>query len=516
MVSNKKTSKKNNKELTAFADPLITLLHSKNLNKDKELRDTLCEYIDEITDTEIKKWCIDSLTLLRDLEKIETQLDQWEFHTLDFTLEINTTNNKQGNSIRTNLANRVLEKSNILRNLLFDQKDQINLTINRSKKLSTNVKKIISDSGTILIELTLRIVKLSKLLDEKVTIGYSRAKLTIIGSELKKLVTLHPGIIDNEIILNYTKFVDNLLNQLNTAVEHNDTVGLWESVGIIGDVEKMFESMKQTTSMADKENENNDTNSSGNNESKVKEENNFNDSIDVESASLKESEIINNGLKTDKTLIDSEIEEENKDDIQDSKSLSNVSAKEIFSNDDDLIRTNISDHIPELMQAFNDDKIKKEVKIHQNKIDEKDKGNEKEIKVDENVKTGYFSYFKPSILNAFYQPQMKEPIYINKKELTDKEGIDKNKEAMKLTNTSIAIKLDQLSLEDRIKNELLEREKGLRNKESIMDSQLLKSNSTIQKQISTSPLLQQLTTNTSSVVSNALVPNKTLKKQIKK
>lgn len=500
MVSNKKTTKKNNKELTAFADPLITLLHSKDLNKDKELRNTLCEYIDEITDSEIKKWCIDSLTLLRDLEKIETRLDQWEFHTLDFTLEIDSNNNKQNNKIKTNLANRVLEKSNILRNLLFDQKDQINLTVNRSKKISTNVKRIISDSGTILIELTLRIVKLSKLLDEKVTIGYSRAKLTIIGSELKKLVTLHPGIIDNEIILNYTKFVDNLLNQLNTAIEHNDTVGLWESVGIIGDVEKMFESMKQTTSMAEYE------------------ENNFNENIEVESASLKESEPNNieidsgmsNGLNTDKTLIDSEIEEANKDDIEDSKSLSNISAKELFSNDDDLIRTNISEHIPELMQAFNNDKKNgiedKKAKIHQDK-------EEKEIKADENVKTGYFSYFKPSILNAFYQPQMKEPIYINKERLSDKdEEIEKNKKSMKLTNTSIAIKLDQISLEDKIKNELLEREKGLRNKESIMDSQLLKNNSTIQKQISTSPLLQQLTTNTSSVVSNALVPNKTLKK----
>ncbi|KAG0684019.1 hypothetical protein C6P40_000315 [Pichia californica] len=553
MVSEKKTitSSKKNKELTTFADPLISLLHSSNLNKDKELTDTLCEYIDEISDNQIKQWCIDSLTLLRDLEKIEIQLDQWEFHTLDFTLEKGIGNDDK---MLKNLANRVLEKSTNLRNLLSNERDNINLSIERSRNVSKNVIKVISDAGTILIELTMRIVKLGKSLDQKVTIGYSRAKLTIIGSELKKLVTLDPTIIDKEIVTNYTTFVDNLLNQLNMAVAHNDTVGLWESVAIIGDVEKMFETMKQTTSIAqqkEKTNNNNNNNNNNHNVNKADKDLDKDNSSSLSEKNIKSESNSSDNSNTDTTLVDSEPTQSNGElNKEKSTTLSKISAKDLFSNDTDLMRTKVTQHIPELMQAFNKkEPIKQKVKKAKDEenikqvpiIHEKSTGQDKStlhdkpieknvttVEVDDSISDtissvdasngGYFPYFKPSILSSFYQPQMKEPIYINKKDLPGKTQENhnpqkqiQNGEGKQLTNATIAVRLDQMSFDDQAKKDLLDREKGLRNKETVMDSQLLNGKSNIQRQISTSPLLQQLVSSQSSILASALVPKKTKK-----
>lgn len=565
MVSSANTAKsrtKTSSALSSYTDPLITLLHSSDLNKDKQLSETLYEYIDDITDMELKKWCIDSLTVLRNLEKIETQLDQWEFHTLDFTLEVDSHIQKpvdsgKNDSIRKKLASRVLDKSVLLRDLLSQQKEEIDTSISRARQLSTtSPAKVITDAGTILIELTMRIVKLGKHLDEQVMVGYSRAKLTIIGTELKKLVTLDPYVIDKDVVQNYTTFVNNLLSQLNMAVAHNDTVVLWESVAIIGDVEKMFESMKQNTSMPSSKEKHSDT-------SKEKTHDVDNDlggakspslheteDADIDSPPIVETNGFNNdsGVNTDTTLVNSEpsIDEEMKK--EESRTVAHISAKEIFHDDNDLIRTKITDHIPELIQAFNKKEVVSAKTMEQTVEDkqnleagkakvtntyatkqreagsdrqeqhkaeeqeektglEKEREKEKENKPEQEQEQGgsYFSYFKPSILSAFYQPQLKEPIYVNKESFSgspekESENETKSGNGKLLTNATVAVRLDQMSFEDRSKQELLERERSMRKQEAIIDSQLgvthpALSSSAVLNQLSSSVLAKSIKSN---------------------
>lgn len=536
MVSNARSSKnkaKSSSTVSTYADPLMTLLHSSDLNRDKQLSETLYEYIDDITDMELKKWCIDSLTVLRNLEKIETQLDQWEFHTLDFTLEVNSQLHKtsssssfstssaagseKSDSIRRKLARRVLDKSVKLRDLLSQQKEGIDSSIFRARHLSsTSPAKVITDAGTILIELTMRIVKLGKHLDEQVTVGYSRAKLTIIGSELKKLVTSDPYIIDKDVVQNYTTFVNNLLNQLNMAVAHNDTVVLWESVAIIGDVEKMFESMKQNTSMAaskEKKPQGGETCSDRRQEQEAEHKGDGDgdgdgygsrspslhdfspEMVEIDSSPIVENSGLSNdsGLNTDTTLVNSEwgIYGDAKKEV----TVAHISAKEIFHDDNDLIRTKITEHIPELIQAFNRQaparakpEARKETsasKADTTSTDTKEdwkpqesqhgpaEPEEQEQEQPKEEGSYFSSYFKPSILNAFYQPQLKEPIYVNKENLPGgraKETVVENGNL--LTNATVAVRLDQMSFDDRSKNELLERERGIRRQEAVLDSQL--------------------------------------------
>lgn len=507
--------------VSSYTDPLIELLHSADLNKTKELSNTLVSYIDDIDDIELRKWCIDSLTVLRNLEKIETQLDQWEFHTLDFTIELGNQNSKdtsvEDNIMRGNLAKRVLEKSNAVRKLLSGEKNSINTSIKRARNLTTNSPAlVVTDAGTILVELTMRIVKLAKLLDQQVTIGYSRARLTIIGSELKKLVTKNPFLIDKEVAKNYEIFVNNLLNQLNSAAAHNDTVGLWESVKIVGDVQKMFESMKRKAMPEKPEKSNHDE--------QIKEQlkkQNFTSSNNINSSTIGSSHNKDGDL-TDSTLVDYDIE----------KSVSKLSAKEIFHNDDELIRTQISDHIPELMAAFkkneNTQSSAEPLERQSNHSDDDSEEKEKQmggsgVSSGNGINVPNYSLFRPSILNAFYKPKLKEPIYINKSNVIPSEEADRpdsngkqtqNKEncgiiastssledSMFLTNASMAVRLDKMAQENEAQSVLLDKERELRDKEILANHALMKNTRPI---VSTSPLLQHLS---SSMMSKSIIGN---------
>lgn len=516
----------------SYSDPLIELLHSSDLNKDKGLSDTLVEYIDDIQDNELKQWCIDSLTILRDLEKIETQLDQWEFHTLDFTIEVNNQheknndNNDNNSEMQGKLAKRVLEKSNSVRELLSNVKPEIKRSVARARKLSrSNPAKVITDAGTILIELTMRLVKLAKQLDEKVTIGYSRAKLTIIGAELKKLVTLDPFLIDKEIIKNYKIFVNNLLNQLNNAVSNKDTVGLWETVAIVGDVEKMFDSMKRKAISKDIEGNNSIKPKrsgilrSSTNISEVKSPSLYNDDPPTNHINHK-SNILHsiNSTETDKTLVNEDDEQTSLQQELPIKTLTKVSAKEIFNNDNELIRTKISDHMPQLLNAFQQEKhVKPEINVKSNieKIPSK-KENDMVDDKKEVINTGIgVSFFNPSILSAFYQPKLNEPIYIHKSGLLAKEeehgeiqgstqkqitsGNEVN-EGQLLTNASIAVRLDHISQENEAQSMLLEREREIKDNEIKLNKLV----TTPRPLTSSSPILQNVS---SSILSKSLFFN---------
>lgn len=237
--------------LVQFTDPLLELLKDPNLNKEKEKSQKLVKYIDEIEDKKIKSWCIEAFEILRDLEKIEVKINNWEFQTLDFNISVDSvmTNEQDVKRRKFNLevAKRVAKHCLDFHKILGDLGGEIDELSIFSKKLSP-VQKI-SDPGTILTELNLRVIKLQNVLADQISIHYSRARLVNIGMSMGELVENDDSkspksAINDATIKNYKKFVNKLLQQLNGSVRSGDTIGAMECIAIVNDVEKMFVTMK--------------------------------------------------------------------------------------------------------------------------------------------------------------------------------------------------------------------------------------------------------------------------------
>ncbi|GME79357.1 unnamed protein product [Ambrosiozyma monospora] len=245
-------------ELLLYSDPLIQLLKDPNLNKEKEKTKELIQIINEITDVQVKAWCVESFEILRDLEKIELKLNNWEFQTLDFNLEIqtkelqkkqllqqqptSTSSPKQQQSpdsafaaeseelekrkINSELAKRVSNHCLELHKLLAELSIEID-ELNTFNRQMSPLQRI-SDPGTILTELSLRVIKLKNTLSDEISIHYSKARLVTIGIALEKLIddedrtsAADPdddGVITEETVNNYKNFINNLLLQLNDCV----------------------------------------------------------------------------------------------------------------------------------------------------------------------------------------------------------------------------------------------------------------------------------------------------------
>lgn len=231
--------------MATYADPLMDLLHSPMLNSSAEKSNELVCHIEAIEDTTVRQWCIDSLTILRDLERIELKLHGWEFTTLDYRLDLekHTQPNSNDNKLKLQLATRVLNISLDLNVQLGDQSPHILQAIGNSRRLKP--RQIISDAGTILTELVLRLSKLREDLNRDINVGYSRAKLVIIGCELEQMLDNSQIDLDPQVVNNYKVFVNTLLDQLDQSVTSGDTMQTMESIAIVQDVEKMFQSMKQ-------------------------------------------------------------------------------------------------------------------------------------------------------------------------------------------------------------------------------------------------------------------------------
>ncbi|GMG52207.1 unnamed protein product [Ambrosiozyma monospora] len=269
-------------ELLLYSDPLIQLLKDPNLNKEKEKTKELIQIINEITDVQVKAWCIESFEILRDLEKIELKLNNWEFQTLDFNLEIQTkelqkkqllqqqqtsspkkqrspdsvfaaeSEELEKRKINSELAKRVSNHCLELHKLLAELSIEIDELNSFNRQMSPLQR--ISDPGTILTELSLRVIKLKNTLSDEISIHYSKARLVTIGIALEKLIddedrtssadSDDDGVITEETVNNYKNFINNLLLQLNECVSNGDTIGAMECISIVNDVEKMFESMR--------------------------------------------------------------------------------------------------------------------------------------------------------------------------------------------------------------------------------------------------------------------------------
>ncbi len=239
-------------DVLPYSDPLLELLKDPNLNKERDKAQVLVKYIEEIKDSTLKAWCIEAFEILRDLEKIEVKINNWEFQTLDFNISVDSVmlNEQDVKRRKFNLqvAKRVARHCLDFHKILGRLGVEIDELSSFSKRLSPLQK--ISDPGTILTELNLRVIKIQSVLADQISIHYSRARLVNIGISLEDLVHSNEddsetkGSINNDTLRNYKQFVNNLLQQLNATVRSGDTIGAMECISIVNDVEKMFNSMK--------------------------------------------------------------------------------------------------------------------------------------------------------------------------------------------------------------------------------------------------------------------------------
>ncbi|KAG7710432.1 hypothetical protein KL950_001345 [Ogataea haglerorum] len=235
--------------LAPYIDPLIQLLKDTELNKDKCKSSELIRHINSINDHEIKTWCIQSFEILKDLETIELNIYNWEFQTLEFKLSQSLILDEEDQRKRTfnsrlarKVANNCLELHKNLQQLGIEIDE-----VNAGARFMTPLQRI-SDPGTILTELMLRVMKLRSGLIDQVSIHYSKAKLVNIGIDLENLIYEEEdrkyGDITEETVINYKLFINNLLQQINDCISTGDTIGAMECISIVAEVEKMFEAMK--------------------------------------------------------------------------------------------------------------------------------------------------------------------------------------------------------------------------------------------------------------------------------
>ncbi|KAG7890621.1 hypothetical protein KL905_001040 [Ogataea polymorpha] len=235
--------------LAPYTDPLINLLKDTQLNKDKSKSDELIRHINSINDHEIKTWCIQSFEILKDLETIELKIYNWEFQALEFKLSQSLILDEEDQKKRTfnsslarKVANNCLELHKNLQQLGIEIDE-----VNSGARFMTPLQRI-SDPGTILTELMLRVMKLRSSLIDQVSIHYSKAKLVNIGIDLENLIYEEEdrkyGDITEETVINYKLFINNLLQQINDYISTGDTIGVVECISIVTEVEKMFETMK--------------------------------------------------------------------------------------------------------------------------------------------------------------------------------------------------------------------------------------------------------------------------------
>lgn len=228
---------------TNYTDPIINLANDPELNKDKFKATKILGVIQSfpLVERRISKLCQLSLSILQVLEKIELNLKNWAFLSLDinsnnhFLLD-ETSNVKQFNN---SISLKVLEDcKDINRNLLHVSSD-LDYVTKESKTLTP--MEYILDSGTLLTSLSLRNIKLKYEVTDKVTVAYLKAKLIVIGTELEVMLGDDTQV---QTILTYKTFVANLLKQLNEAIAEEDNTEKTECLALINDVEKMFEAFK--------------------------------------------------------------------------------------------------------------------------------------------------------------------------------------------------------------------------------------------------------------------------------
>lgn len=234
-------------DVEVYEDPILKLARDPDLNKEKEKTSQLIHIIHNfpLTERKVSKLCQLSLTILQSLEKIELNLKNWAFLSLDInsTDHFNESYSSDIKNFNNNLSIKVLsdcKELNIKINKISFDLDYIT----KSTK-SLHPLEFVSDSGTLLTSLTLRNIKLKDELSDRITVSYSKAKLITIGSDLEVML-LDSNNSDEtaSTVVSYKKFVISLLRQLNVAIENNDNPEKYECLAVIADMEQMYEAFK--------------------------------------------------------------------------------------------------------------------------------------------------------------------------------------------------------------------------------------------------------------------------------
>lgn len=229
-------------EVEAYQDPIITLANDPNLNKEIDKTNLLVEYISKfsLAERKISKLCQLSLTILQTLEKMELNLKNWAFLSLDINSNDHFENeNSDIKQFNNSISMRVLTDCNLLNKKL--SKISVDMDyITKALRTLTPIEYIL-DSGTLLTSLTLRNIKLKHELTDRVTVSYLKAKLITIGTELEEMLEDESM---SSTVSTYKSFVVNLLQQLNNAIDDEDMTEKHECLAVINDMEKMFDAFK--------------------------------------------------------------------------------------------------------------------------------------------------------------------------------------------------------------------------------------------------------------------------------
>lgn len=231
-----------------YEDPILRLARDPDLNREKSKTSRIVLLIQgfPLVERKVLRLCQHCLIILQTLEKIELNLKNWAFMSLDFNSATHfaASNTSDMKTFNNNVSLRVITSCQELTAKLNKITADMDYITKALRTLSPI--EFISDSGTLLTSLTLRNIKLKDELREKVTIAYLKAKLITIGTDLE--AKLAHGTADQiATVESYKHFVASLLKQLNDAVEANDDEEKDECLAVINDMEQMFEVFKLET-----------------------------------------------------------------------------------------------------------------------------------------------------------------------------------------------------------------------------------------------------------------------------
>ncbi|KAG7661615.1 uncharacterized protein J8A68_004884 [[Candida] subhashii] len=229
-----------------YYDPVISLVTDPNLNKDQTKSTELIRLIQNITERKVSKLCSSAFIILQTLDKLHLKLKSWEFLSLDYNSQYHfeQESNSDIKQFNTGVADKVLVACTELNRKISKISSDIDF-ISKSSRTLTPID-LISDSGTMLTSLILRIIKLKNELTELLSISYSKAKLILIGQELEVIMSNDDDEEnkDRSTVDAYKAFISGLLRQLNDAIDQADNDAKYECLAMINDMERMFEKFK--------------------------------------------------------------------------------------------------------------------------------------------------------------------------------------------------------------------------------------------------------------------------------
>lgn len=228
-----------------YEDEIIRLARDPNLNREKGKTSKLILIIQgfPLAERTVSRLCQLSLSILQTLEKIELNLRNWAFMSLDLNSSnhFDRSNPDEIKTFNNNVSVRVVDSCQELTVKLNKISADMDFITKALRSLTP--LEFLSDSGTLLTSLSLRNIKLKDELREKVTIAYLKAKLITIGTNLETM--LQGGSADQKsTVESYKQFVVSLLGQLNTAIDAGDEEEKNECLAVISDMEQMFEVFK--------------------------------------------------------------------------------------------------------------------------------------------------------------------------------------------------------------------------------------------------------------------------------